>query len=243
MKNIWTILQREFASYFASPIAYVFMIVFLLGTGIHFAYIGDVFTIDRTEMRLFFETLPMTFLVLVPALTMRLWSEERKLGTFEVLMTLPMTPLQITLGKFTAAWGILGITLLFTLPIPIVLSTLGPLDWGPIAGGYLGSFLLGGAYLSIGAFASSISRDQIIAFILTALMLSFFVVIGQNDVLALVGDWSHNLVTLCTNVGFLPHFDSIARGVIDSRDILYFLSITGFFLALNRFTIESHRYA
>jgi len=242
MKNAYTVWKREFLGYFFSPIAYVFMAVFLVSSVLAFLFVKDFYQINRAEMRGFFAYLPYLFVLLVPALTMRMWSEERKQGTLEILMTLPMREWEVLIGKFAAAWSILLITLALTLPIPLFVNALGDLDRGPVIGGYFASALLGAAYVSVGIFVSGLTRNQILSFIGTAVILGAFVAVGHSDFLRVFNE-VRPLYHLGVNVGFLPHFDSVGRGVLDSKDVIYFLAVTFLFLVLNRFSIEVHRYS
>ncbi|MHC4777802.1 MAG: ABC transporter permease [Planctomycetota bacterium] len=243
MRNAFIVWKKEFLGYFFSPIAYIFMVVFLVCSVTTFLYLGSFFIVNKAQVRNFFEYLPYLYILLVPALTMRLWSEERKQGTMETLMTLPMREWEVLVGKFLAAWSILLITLLLTLPIPLFVEAMGDLDWGPVLGGYFASAMLGAAYVSVGIFMSSLSRNQILAFIGTAVILAVFVAVGHDTFLRVFDDAWRPLFHLGAVLGFLPHFDSVSRGVVDSKDIIYFLSYTLLFLVLNRYSIEAHRYS
>ncbi|MHC4600952.1 MAG: ABC transporter permease subunit, partial [Planctomycetota bacterium] len=204
---------------------------------------GGFFIANKAQVRSFFEYLPYLYILLVPALTMRLWSEERKQGTMEVLMTLPLREWEVLLGKFLAAWSILLITLVLTLPIPLFVEFMGDLDWGPVLGGYFASAMLGAAYISVGIFMSGLSRNQILSFIGSAVILAAFVAMGHGTFLRLLEDTWRPLYHMGAGLGFLPHFESVRRGVLDTKDIVYFLSFSFLFLVLNRFSIEVHRYS
>ncbi len=239
--NVWTIFRRELSSYFNSPIAYVFILIFLGVSSAYFLSFRGFFEVNRAEMRLLFEGLPYGFLVLVPAISMRIWAEERKLKTFHLLMTLPMRPTEIILGKFLAAWAVLCLAVLLTLPVPITIETISSLDWGPVAGGYLGSFILVGAYLAVGLFVSGLTENQLIAFVGTLVVLVVLALVGHPNTIRAVEDMPR-LADFFGQIGVVSHFESVARGVIDTGDLVYFVSLIAFFLGLNRYTIESHRF-
>jgi ABC-2 type transport system permease protein len=196
------------------------------------------FLINQASLRSLFSILPWIFLLFVPAVTMRLWAEERKLGTLEILMTLPVKDVEVVMGKFLASYAFLSLSILLTLPIPFTLSILGNPDGGQIIGGYLGAILLGGAYLAIGLFASSLTENQIIAFIVGILLCFVLFIIGEQLVLFALPSF---LVPIFEYLGLGNHFNSIGRGVLDSRDLIYYISIIGFFLYLNVRAIESKR--
>lgn len=243
MRNVTSIFKREFLAYFNSSIAYVFIIVFLLvTTGL---YMSAFFLNERLEMRPFFALLPMVLVVFIPAVTMRLWAEEKKLGTMELLMTLPMESWQIVLGKFFAALAFYVIALLGTVSIPILLGALGSPDFGPIWGGYIGSALLGAFFLAVGMFISGMCRDQIVAFIIGLVACFAFFMVGTDYIAGLVDGWSGRLglgTFLQNYVGITKHFSGVERGVIDLRDIIYFVSMTALFLSLNTYSLEGRKY-
>jgi ABC-2 type transport system permease protein len=237
MKTILTIFWKEFRGYFNSPIAYIFIISFLVFTS--WLFFKGFFLMNQSSLRSFFSILPWVFLFLAPAVTMRSWAEEKKLGTIELLMTLPVKDYEVVLGKFLASFIFLIVTLLCSIPLPLTVMLVGNPDIGPIWGGYLGAFLMGGAYLAIGCFASSLTENQIVAFIL-AIFLSFaLLIIGENLVIM---NLPAALVPVFTFLGLGAHFESIGRGVIDSRDIIYYISIIGFFLFLNGLSVESRKW-
>jgi len=219
MRQVAQIFKKEFRSYFVSPIAYIVISIFLLVTG--WFFFATFFMIDQATLRSFFTLLPYIFSFIVPAITMRLFSEELNVGSYEVLLTMPVTFIDIVLGKFLAAVLFIGAMLIPTLSYPICISFLGQLDWGPVAGGYLGALMLGAAYSAIGLFASSLTRNQIIAFII-----GVTVCFGLTLVDKLLFIIPTSLVDYFQYVGADFHFQNIAKGVIDTRDILYFLSVS-----------------
>jgi ABC-2 type transport system permease protein len=191
-------------------------------------------------MRGYFTLLPWIFLFFIPAVTMRLWAEEKKLGTIEVLMTLPVNDYEVIIGKYLAAYLFLALTILLSISLPITLVILGGTDLGPIIGGYLGALLMGGAYLAIGLFASSLSENQIVAFILGIAFCFGLFIIGENFVLMAI---PARFAALFSYLGLGTHFESIGRGVIDTRDIIYYLSVIGFFIFLNIRSLESRKWS
>ncbi len=237
MKNIRTVFWKEFVSFFNSPVAYIFIISFLMVTS--WLFFRTFFLMSQASLRPFFGILPWLFLFLAPAITMRAWAEEKKLGTVEILMTLPVRDWELVAGKFLSGFVFLVLTVLLTFPLPLTVMILGNPDMGPVWGGYVGAFLLGGAYLAIGLFASSLSENQIVAFIVAIVMGFILLVIGENFVLL---NLPNALVPVCSFLGLGAHFQSIGRGVIDSRDILYYLSVIGFFLFLNQLSLESRKW-
>ena len=237
MRNILVILRKELRLYFDSPIAYIFIIAFLAVT--NWLFFRGFFVINQITMREYFFFLPWLFLIFIPAVTMRLWAEEKKSGTIEVLMTLPVKDHEIALGKFFASFSFLTIALLLSGSIPITLAFLGDVDFGPIIGGYLGACLLGGAYLAIGLFISSLAENQIVAFIISAILCFALFIIGEDIVLAPLPDYLRSTFAF---LGLGNHFASVQRGVIDSRDLIYYLSVIGFFLFLNIQSVESRKW-
>lgn len=237
MKHITHIFWKEFKAYFNSPIAYIFIISFLVV--VNWLFFRTFFLANQSSMRPFFSLLPWVFLFLAPAITMRAWAEEKKMGTLEILMTLPVKDYEIVIGKFLSGFCFLVVSLLLTFPLPITMLLVGQPDLGPIWGGYLGAFLLGGAYLAIGLFASSLTENQIVAFIVAILFCFGLLIVGETFVLLNVPT---ALVPVCSFLGLGAHFESIGRGVVDSRDILYYLSVIGFFLFLNQVAIESRKW-
>lgn len=234
MKNAIAVARREFRAYFESPIAYIFITAFLLL--VNFLYLWTFFVAGQADMRPFFGFMPFVFLFLVPSITMRLWAEERKMGTLEVLLTLPVQEKEVVLGKFIASFLFMLIMLALTFNIPLLVGLLGNPDWGVIIGGYLGCLLMGASYLAIGLFASALSDNQIVAFILAIAICTAMLIVGEWFFLILVPDI---LVPLFNYLGLGAHFESMGRGVIDTRDLLYYVSIIGIFLYLNVNTVEN----
>lgn len=234
MKTIFIIAKREWKAYFLSPIAYIYLILFLGIT--QWFFFRGFFLMGQNEMRSFFGLMPWIFLFFVPVITMGKWSEERKQGTIELLFTLPISEKEVVLGKFLATAGLLATALLLTWTLPISLTFTGKLDWGPIVGGYLGLLLMGSAYLAIGLWISGLTKNPIIAFILTVVICFFLSMLGEPIVTLSLPSF---LVPLFQFLGLNTHFDSIGRGVLDSRDILYYTSIIFLFLYLNHKSLET----
>lgn len=227
-KTIWILFKKELISYFNSPIAYIFIGVFLIAG--NWLFFNSFFIIGQASMRQFFALLPWIFLFLAPAITMRLWAEEKKSGTIEFLLTLPITDWQAVLAKFFGALAFLFIALILSFTLPITVASMGNLDWGPVIGGYLSALFLGGAYLSLGLFISGLTKNQIIAFILglAASFLAF--IIGADFVIAGASEFAAPVMKF---LGLGEHFYNIARGVIDTKDIVYYASFIFLFLWLN----------
>ena len=235
MHNILVIFKRELARYFTTPIAYIFMIIFVFLSGIFAFYIGNFFSRGQADLIPFFSFHPWLYLFLIPALAMRLWAEERKSGTVELLLTMP----QAVLGKFFAAWVFTAIALALTFPVWITVNYLGDPDNGIILAGYIGSLLMAGAFLSIGSCISAITRNQVIAFVVSAVICLLFVLSGFPLVLDFFSVWAPEfIVAAISSFSFLTHFDAISKGVIDLRDIIYFLSLIAFWLFANAMLIE-----
>ena len=237
MKNIQAIFKKEFASYFNSPIAYIYITAFLVFSS--WIFFRGFFLIGQANMRAFFSLLPWIFLFFIPAITMRLWAEEKKSGTMEILMTLPITDTEVVMGKFLAAFIFFAFSILLSFTIPLTLFYLGSPDMGPIIGGYLGALLMGAAYLSIGLFVSSLTENQIVAFILGIFSCFVLFIIGEDIVLMSLPS---SLASIFSFLGLGYHFKSIGRVIIDTRDILYYLSVIGIFLFLNIRSIESRKW-
>jgi len=233
MSPVGAVLRRELRSYFVTPVAYVFLVIFLVLAGILTFYAGDFYARGQADLQPFFVMHPWLYLILVPAITMRMWAEEAKGGTLELLLTLPVTLWQALLGKFLAAWLFIGLALGLTFPIWITVNYLGSPDNGVILAGYLGSWLMAGTFVAIGSCLSALTRSQVIAFILTALVCVLLILVGQPQVLEFFqGALPRKLINAVAHLSMLRHFGSIARGVLDVRDMLYFLlSIVGWLIA------------
>ena len=228
-----TIFRRELASYFATPLAYVFIVIFLMLSGALTFFLGGWFERGQADLLPFFGFHPWLYLFLVPAISMRLWAEERKSGTIELLLTLPITVFQAVLGKFLAAWVFIGLALLLTFPMWVTVNYLGTPDNGVILAAYLGSWLMAGAFLAVGSCMSAATNNQVIAFILSVVVCFLFILIGFSMLFDAVKDWAPlPLLDAVTGLSFLSHFQAISRGVLDLRDVLFFLvMITAWLLA------------
>ena len=238
MTQLPVIFKRELASYFATPLAYVFIVIFLVLSGVFTFYLGGFFESGQANLSAFFNFHPWLYLFLVPAIAMRLWAEERKSGSIELLMTLPITRFEAVTGKFLAAWVFAGIALLLTFPMVITVNYLGEPDNGAIITGYLGSWLLAGAYLAIGSCMSALSKNQVIAFILAVAVCFLFIVSGLPmvlDAFAWAPQW---LIDAVASLSFLIRFDSISKGVIDLRDLLYFVTLIVAWLAATAVVVD-----
>ena len=231
MRNIFVIAKRELGSYFSSPVAYVFLVIFLLLTGFFTFTAGQFFERGEASLGAFFGWHPWLYLVLVPAAGMRLWAEERRAGTLELLMTMPITPWQAIFGKFLASWLFIAIALALTFPVAVTANVLGSPDNGMIFAGYLGSLFLAGAYLAVTCMTSALTRNQVVAFILSVVMCLFLILAGFNPVTDLLVRWaSPAFIDTVAAFSVVTHFDGFQKGVIDSRDLAYFLSVIGFSL-------------
>jgi ABC-2 type transport system permease protein len=242
MRTVWTIVKRELGSYFTSPVAYVFLVIFLLLTGFFTFTAGNFFERGEASLAAFFGWHPWVYLVLVPAVGMRLWAEERRSGTMELLLTMPVAPWQAIVAKFLASWLFLALALVLTFPAIITVNLLGEPDNGIIFAGYVGSLMLAGAYLAITCMTSAMTRNQVIAFILSVVVCLFFILAGFNPVTDLLARWaSPTVVDTVAAFSVITHFDGFQRGVIDSRDFLFFLSLIGFSLFATGVIIRGHR--
>ncbi|MDF1526881.1 MAG: ABC transporter permease subunit [bacterium] len=240
--NIAAIYRREMRSYFSTPLAYVFIVIFLMLAGIFTFYLGGFFARAQADLEPFFTWHPWLYLFLAPALGMRLWAEERKTGTFELLMTLPVSMGDAVLGKFLAAWSMMAISLALTFPIWITVNVLGNPDNGVIVAGYLGSLLMSGAYLAVSACVSSATRNQVIAFVVSVVLCFTFLLLGFPLILDLFKPLLPGaVISFMSTVGFLQHFDSIVRGVVDIRDLLYFTTFIGLWLYAGAWAVDHHR--
>ena len=226
MRNTLIIFKREFASYFATPLALVFIVIFLVFAGALTFSLGGFYVRGQADLAPFFNYLPWLYLFLMPAIAMRLWAEERKSGTIELLMTLPIAPWQAVIGKYLAAWAVAGVALALTFPIWITVNYLGDPDNGAIVTGYIGSLLAAGGMLAIGTCFSAVTRNQVIAFILAFVVCVVFIFSGFALVLDAFQSWAPQpVIDAVASLSFLTHFGSIAKGVIDIRDLLYFVTV------------------
>lgn len=239
MSALKVILGRELASYFATPVAYIFIIIFLMLSGVFTFYIGQFFERGQADLSAFFNFVPWLYLVLIPSVAMRLWSDERRSGTIELIMTLPVATWQLVLGKFLAAWLFVGLALALTFPLWITVNYLGAPDNGVILGAYLGAWLMAGGFLAVGSCLSALSKNQIIAFILTLVVCFVLVVSGFPIVQDSFSGWAPLwLVDGISNLSFLTHFTAISRGVIDLRDLVYFVAMIGAWLYATALVID-----
>src|SRR5215831_9507784 len=234
MKYVWPIFKREFAAYFATPLAYVFIVIFLLAMGAFTFYVGRFYDNGLAELSVFFGYHPWLYLFLVPAVGMRLWAEERRVGTVELLLTLPVPIWASVVGKFLAAWAFIGVALVLTFPIWITVNYLGQPDNGAIFASYVGSFLMAGGYLAICAAISASTSNQVIAFVVSVVVCFLFTIAGAPLVLDIFQAWAPVvLVNTISSFSFLTHFQAISSGVIDLRDLVFFGSLIALFLTVN----------
>ncbi len=239
MNTIIVIATRELRGYFATPLAYVFIMIFLALMGVFTFYLGGFYERGQADLAPFFSFHPWLYLILVPAISMRLWSEERKSGSIELLMTLPVTMTEAVLGKFLAAWGFTAIALALTFPIWITVNYLGEPDNGVIFTAYVGSLLMAGAFLAIGACISAANRNQVVAFIITIVICFVFLLSGFPLVLDFFSAWAPQAaVDAVASLSFLTHFNSLSKGVLDLRDIVYFLLVIGAWLYANTIVLD-----
>ena len=239
MNLIRALFRRELQSYFATPVAYVFIVIYLVLMGTFTFYLGQFYERGQADLSSFFNFHPWLYLFLVPAISMRLWAEERKTGSIELLMTMPITAWQAVLGKYLAAWAFTGIALALTFPVWITVNYLGRPDNGAILAGYVGSFLMAGGFLAIGACVSATTRNQVIAFVITIVVCFGFLLSGFPMVLDLFSGWAPQaLVDGIASLSFLTHFANISKGVIDLRDLVYFGLLIGAFLYANTIVLQ-----
>ncbi len=242
IRNTKTIARRELVSYFESPVAYVFTIVFLMLISFLTFFVSSFYEAGQADLRAFFFWHPWVFLILAPAATMRLWSEERRSGTMETLLTLPITMPQAMLGKFLAAWAFLCLAIVLTFPIVLTTAYLGQPDYGAIVGGYIGSFMLAGAYLSVGVLTSALTRNQVISFVLALVICLFLVMAGWPPVTNMLVRWAPDwMVRMVAAFGFMPHYESFQKGVLDLRDFAYCFSVMAFMLFAANLALENRK--
>jgi ABC-2 type transport system permease protein len=242
MRIIWTIAKRELGGYFTSPVAYVFLVIFLLLTGFFTFTAGNFFERGEASLAAFFGWHPWLYLVLVPAVGMRLWAEERRSGTLELLLTMPVATWQAIVAKFLASWLFLALALALTFPAILTVNVLGEPDNGVIAAGYVGSFLLAGAYLAVSCMTSAMTRNQVISFILSVLICLFLILAGYEPVTGLLSRVaSPQVVEVVAAFSVMTHFEGFQRGVLDTRDIVFFASVMGFALFTTGVIIRNQR--
>jgi ABC-2 type transport system permease protein len=239
MRNVGIIMRRELASYFATPLAYVFILIFLVLANAFTFYLGNFFERGQADLQWFFYWHPWLYLFLIPAISMRLWAEERKSGSIELLMTMPVTLWEAVVGKYLAAWTFAGLALALTFPLWITVNYLGKPDNGTILAAYIGSLLLAGGYLAIGSCMSALTNNQVIAFILGVVACFAVMVAGFPMVLDAFRSWAPQwFVDAISSLSFLTHFESIKKGVIDVRDLLYFGMLGAFFLLATSIALD-----
>ena len=242
MNRTLTLARREFRGYFATPVAYVFIVIFLVLTGLFTFYVGGFYERGQADLEAFFRFHPWLYMLLIPAISMRLWSEERKSGTIELLMTLPVSLTEAVLGKFLAAWAFTGIALLLTFPVWLTVNYLGNPDNTVILAGYLGSLLMAGGFLAIGSCISALTKNQVVAFVISFVICFAFNLSGFPLVLDFFKGWAPQaVVDVISSFSFLTHFNSIQKGVIDLRDLVYFGTLIAFWLYANMLAIESRK--
>ncbi len=239
MTPVGAVFRRELATYFSTPVAYVFIVIFLVLAGVFTFYIGGLYERGQADLQPFFTFHPWLYLFLIPALSMRLWAEERKNGTLELLLTLPLSVTAAVVGKFLAAWVFTGIALALTFPVWLTVNYLGTVDNPVVVLSYLGSFLMAGAYLAVGACISAFTANQVIAFVVSFTLCLVFVLAGFPLVMDALQGWAPQaLVDAVRNMSFLSHFEAITRGVIDLRDVIFFLSFIACWLFANGVAVE-----
>ncbi len=239
MRAVLNLMRREIAAYFATPVAYVFIVIFLVMTGVFTFYLGNFYERGIADLKPFFRFHPWLYLFLVPAISMRLWAEERKSGTIELLLTLPLTLWQVVLAKFLAAWLFLGLALSLTTPTWLTVNYLGAPDNGAIAAAYFGSWLMAGGFLAIGSCMSALTRNQVVAFILSVVACFAFMLSGLPMIMNLFSGWAPQVILDgIAGLSFLSHFADISRGVIDLRDLVYFALVITFWLASNIIVLQ-----
>lgn len=242
MNALFSIYKREFTSYFVTPVAYVFIVIFLFMTGIFTFYIGAFYESNQADLESFFRFHPWLYLFLIPAISMRLWSDERKSGTIELLMTLPVSITDAVVGKYLAAWSFTAVALALTFPMWITVNYLGDPDNTVILASYIGSLIMAGGFLAIGSCISAFTKSQVIAFVISVVICFMFILSGFPMVLNLFQGWAPQaVVDAIASFSFLTHFNSIKKGVIDMRDIIYFSALIIFWLYVNVVVIQAKK--
>lgn len=242
MNALFSIYKREFTSYFVTPVAYVFIVIFLLMTGVFTFYLGAFYESNQADLQPFFRFHPWLYLFLIPAISMRLWSDERKSGTIELLMTLPISITDAVVGKYLAAWSFTAVALFLTFPMWITVNYLGNPDNAVIVASYIGSLIMAGGFLAIGSCISAFTRSQVIAFVISVVISFMFILSGFPMVLDLFQGWAPQaIIDAIASFSFLTHFTSIKKGVIDIRDVIYFSALIIFWLYVNVVVIEAKK--
>ncbi len=242
MNNVLSIFRRELYGYFSTPIAYVFIVIFLFMMGVFTFYLGGLYERGQADLEPFFNFHVWLYLALIPAISMRLWSEEQRSGTIELLMTLPISTTEAVLGKYLAAWCFTSIALALSFPVWISVNYLGDPDNTVIFAGYIGSMLMAGGFLAIGSCVSALTQNQVIAFVISVVFCFLFIMSGYPLVLDFFRGWAPQiLVETISSFSFILHFESIKKGVIDLRDLIYFLSLIALWLYANVLAVESRR--
>lgn len=240
--HIQAVFKREFSSYFDTPVAYVFLVVYLLLSGVFTFYLGNFLEREQADLEAFFIWHPWLYLFLVPAISMRLWSEERRLGTLELLVTLPIQTWQAVCGKFLAAWAFIGIALSLTFPIWITVNYLGNPDNGVIVASYIGSFIMAGGFLAIGSCMSALTRNQVIALVLSVTVCFLFIMSGFTLVINAISAWFPQvIVDMVSAFSFISHFTEFSQGIIGFKNIVYFASLIIFWLYINTWIVKERR--
>jgi ABC-2 type transport system permease protein len=241
MRNTFIVARRELAAYFATPVASVFIVIFLVLQGALTFNLGQFFSRGQADLSPFFTFVPWVFLLLVPAITMRLWAEERRLGTIELLLTLPITQAEAVLGKFLAAWAFCAIALVLTFPFVITVNILGNPDNGVIASGYVGSLLVAGAFLSVGSALSALSKNQVIAFVLAVAVCFIFAVASYPVVTDFLSRNTPVLADIARRIAVIDRFQDFTRGIVSLRDLIFFATFIGFWLFLNTVIVDQRK--
>ncbi|WP_137166370.1 ABC transporter permease subunit [Salinimonas lutimaris] len=244
MMNALFIARREFASFFATPVAYVFIAIFLMMSSILTFFVGDLFSRGQADLLPFFNFHAWLYLFLVPAIAMRTWAEERRSGTIELLMTLPVTVTEAVVGKFIAGWAVLLLALMLTFPLWLTVNYLGHPDNGVILAAYIGSWLMAGAFLAISMCMSALTRNQVIAFVMAVVVCFAFVLSGSDIILSAFSGWADNSVLdTVASFSFLTHFEAMSRGVLALNDVIYFILVTGLWLYASQIIVEQNKAA
>ena len=242
MNGLLSIYKREFTSYFVTPVAYVFIVIFLFMTGVFTFYLGAFYESNQADLEPFFRFHPWLYLFLIPAISMRLWSDERKSGTIELLMTLPVSITDTVVAKYLAAWSFTAIALSLTFPMWITVNYLGNPDNTVVLASYIGSLIMAGGFLAIGSCISALTKSQVISFVISVVICFMFILSGFPMVLDLFESWAPQaVVDAVASFSFLTHFTSIKKGVIDIRDLIYFSALITFWLYVNIIIIENKK--